>query len=216
MVRDSAEALLILINDILDVSKLEAGKVELEAMDFDLVDLVETAVALLAPKAHEKDIELGVLVDPAARGGLHGDPARLRQVLLDLVGNAIKFTERGSVAVEVMVRPDADESQRRLHFEVADTGIGMSEEVRAGLFEKFTQADSSVTRRFGGTGLGLAISKQFVELMGGTIGLDSKLGLGSRFWFDLALPRASSPTAARRVLPEKLAGLRLLLLTMSQ
>jgi signal transduction histidine kinase/DNA-binding response OmpR family regulator/HPt (histidine-containing phosphotransfer) domain-containing protein len=209
-VRDSAEALLTLINDILDISKLEAGKVDLEIMDFNIVDAVETAVALLAPKAHEKGIEIGVLIEPAASGGFRGDPARLRQVILNLVGNAIKFTERGSVSVEVTVALDGDESGQRLHFEVADTGIGMSEEVRAGVFEKFTQADSSITRRFGGTGLGLAISKQLVELMGGAIGHDSKLGSGSRFWFDLALPPASSPTAARRALPEKLADLNVL------
>jgi signal transduction histidine kinase/DNA-binding response OmpR family regulator len=209
-VRDSAEALLALINDILDISKLEAGKIDLEITDFDLVDTVETAVALLAPKAHEKDVELGVLVDPAANCGFRGDPARLRQVLLNLVGNAVKFTEQGSVSVEVSVRPGPGQSLRRLHFEVADTGIGMSEEVRAGVFEKFTQADSSITRRFGGTGLGLAISKQLVELMGGTIGFDSKLGSGSRFWFDLALPPATSPVAARRALPAKLSGLKVL------
>jgi signal transduction histidine kinase/DNA-binding response OmpR family regulator len=209
-VRDCAEALLSLINDILDISKLEAGKVVLEEMEFDLVDAVESAVGLLAPKADEKGIELGVLVDPAARGGFRGDPARLRQVLLNLVGNAIKFTEQGSVSVEVTVRPDADGSRQRLHFEVVDTGIGMSAEVQAGVFEKFAQADSSVTRRFGGTGLGLAISKELVELMGGAIGLDSRLGTGSRFWFELALHPASTPTGERRPLATTLAGLKVL------
>jgi signal transduction histidine kinase/DNA-binding response OmpR family regulator/HPt (histidine-containing phosphotransfer) domain-containing protein len=210
-VRDSAEALLSLINDILDISKLEAGKVDLELMDFDLLDMVEAAVALLAPKAHEKEIELGVFVDPAAGGGFRGDPTRLRQILLNLVGNAIKFTERGAVSVEVSVRPESTQQLRRLRFEVTDTGIGMSEAVRAKLFEKFSQADSSITRRFGGSGLGLAICKQLVELMGGEIGVDSRPDCGSRFWFDVALQPATNPTVERRALPGKLAGLRVLI-----
>jgi signal transduction histidine kinase/CheY-like chemotaxis protein len=209
-VRDSAEALLTLINDILDISKLEVGKVDLEIMDFDLLDMVEAAVGLLAPKANEKAIELGVFVDPAASGGFRGDPTRLRQILLNLVGNAIKFTERGGVSVEVTVRPDSSEEMRRLHFEVADTGIGMSEDVRRRLFQKFSQADTSITRRFGGTGLGLAICKQLVELMGGEIGVESTLGAGTRFWFEIPLRPAVNPTVERRALPGKLAGLHVL------
>src|SRR5499427_9378726 len=128
-VRDSAESLLALINDILDISKLEAGKVELEIMDFELRDMVEGVVGLLAPKANEKGIDLGACVDPAASGGFRGDPTRLRQILLNLVGNAIKFTERGGVSVEVTVQPESTEEVRRLRFEVTDTGIGMSEAV---------------------------------------------------------------------------------------
>ena len=209
-VRESAEALLGLINDILDVSKLEVGKVDLEAMDFDLIDTVETTVGLLAPKAHEKGIELAVFVDPAASGGFRGDAARVRQILLNLVGNAIKFTERGAVSVEATLRPQSSDGTRRVRFEVSDTGIGMSGEVRVRLFEKFTQADSSITRRFGGTGLGLAICKQLVELMGGAIGVDSTLGSGSRFWFELPLRTATNPTIERHALPEKLAGLHVL------
>ncbi|MGC2204206.1 MAG: response regulator [Stellaceae bacterium] len=209
-VRDSAEALLGLINDILDISKLEVGKVELEVMDFELVDMVEAAAALLAPKAHEKGIDLGVFVDPAASGGFRGDPTRLRQVLLNLLGNAIKFTDSGGVSVEVSSRPETVAGSRRVRFEIADTGVGMSEAIRAKLFEKFSQADSSITRRFGGSGLGLAICKQLVELMGGTIGVDSTLGRGSRFWFEVPLQPATNPTVERRALPGKIAGLRVL------
>jgi signal transduction histidine kinase/CheY-like chemotaxis protein len=209
-VRDSAEALLSLINDILDISKLEVGKVDLEVMDFELRDVVEGAVGLLAPKALEKELDLGVFVDPAASGGFRGDPTRLRQILLNLVGNAVKFTERGGVAVEVTVLPDVTGETRRLRFEVADTGIGMSEIVRGNLFEKFSQADGSITRRFGGTGLGLAICKQLVELMGGKIGVDSKPDCGSRFWFEIPLEPTPNPTVERGALPGKLAGMRVL------
>jgi signal transduction histidine kinase/DNA-binding response OmpR family regulator/HPt (histidine-containing phosphotransfer) domain-containing protein len=210
-VRDSAESLLALINDILDISKLEAGKVDLEIMDFELSDMVEAAAGLLAPKAHEKGIDLGIFVDPAARGGFRGDETRLRQILLNLVGNAVKFTEHGGVSVEVVVCPDPAQDLRRLRFEIVDTGIGMSEAVRGKLFEKFSQADTSITRRFGGSGLGLAICKQLIELMGGEIGVDSTVGFGSRFWFELPLQPAINPTVERRALPGKLAGLHVLI-----
>ena len=136
---------------------------------------MEATVSLLGPKAEEKGIDLAVFVDSTARSGFCGDPTRLRQVLLNLVGNAIKFTEKGGVSIEVVA--NATEGQAtRLRFEVTDTGSGMSEEVCGRLFEKFTQADSSITRRFGGTGLGLAICKQIVELMGGRIGVESTPG----------------------------------------
>ncbi|HWK44412.1 MAG TPA: CHASE domain-containing protein [Stellaceae bacterium] len=211
-VRDSAKALLTMLNDILDISKLEAGKVDLEALDFDLVDTVEGAVGLFGPKAHDKGIDLTVGIEPAARSGFRGDPTRLRQVLLNLIGNAVKFTDQGSVSVDVTVWPGVPDDTTRLRFEIADTGIGMTEEVRSRLFEKFEQADSSVTRRFGGTGLGLAISRELVTLMGGTIGVDSTPGgVGNRFWFDVPLAPARSPIVARRQLPEALTGLRVLL-----
>jgi signal transduction histidine kinase/DNA-binding response OmpR family regulator len=210
-VHDSAEALLTVINDILDISKLEAGKVELEAIDFDLVDTVESAVGLFGPKANEKGIDLGVLIEPAARAGFRGDPTRLRQILLNLVGNAVKFTDQGSVSLEVGPVPSRGSGLCRLRFEVADTGIGMSDEARAKLFRKFSQADGSITRRFGGTGLGLAVAKQLVELMGGDIGVETNLGQGSRFWFEIPMATAASPTIGRRALPEKLAQLRVLI-----
>ena len=208
-VRDSAEALLVLINDILDISKLEARKFDLECIDFDLIDTVEATVSLLGPKAEEKGIELAVFVDPLARCGFNGDPTRLRQVLLNLVGNAIKFTEKGGVSIEVTSRHDPEQS-RRVRFEVTDTGVGMSEDVRSRMFQKFTQADSSITRRFGGTGLGLAISKQIVELMQGEVGVESELDRGSKFWFELPLEPATTPTVSRRELPQTLKGLRAL------
>lgn len=209
-IRDSAEALLGVVNDILDISKLEAGRAELERIDFDLVDVVESAVALLSPRAHEKRIELSAFVDPAARSGFQGDPGRLRQVLLNLIGNAIKFTDTGGVSVEVSLHAPA-EGLPVLHFEVTDTGIGIAPAARAQLFEKFTQADSSISRRFGGTGLGLAICREIVALMGGEISVESTPGRGSRFHFELALPRAERPVISSRSLPEQVGGMRVLL-----
>jgi CheY-like chemotaxis protein len=194
IVRSSGEALLTILNDILDISKLEAGKVELEAIDFNLAEIVAGVVALLAAKAREKKIDLDSTIDPGARADFRGDPTRLRQVLLNLLSNAIKFTAQGGVTISVTARaPTMAGCAARLRFEVRDTGIGMSEEVRQSLFRKFTQADSSITRRYGGTGLGLAISKQLVELMGGEIGMASEPGKGSTCSFEIELPAASAP-----------------------
>jgi PAS domain S-box-containing protein len=202
------------MNDILDISKLEAGKVELESVDFDLMTLVEGAVALMVPRAREKAIDLGVFVDPAAAGAFRGDPNRLRQILLNLVGNAIKFTEKGGVTVQVTLR--RDDAPERLgaaplvRFSVADTGIGMTDDVRARLFEKFTQADSSISRRFGGTGLGLAISRQLVELMGGAIDAVSQPGVGSTFSVEVPLAPTTATLVEHRPLPAPLKNLRVL------
>jgi len=210
-VQESGEALLRIINDILDVSKLEAGKVDLEVIDFDLEEMVEGAVTLLASKAHGKGIDLAVYIDSKARSAYRGDPTRIRQVLMNLIGNGIKFTDKGGVSVEVVLVEGSADGIHRLRFEVKDTGIGMPEEVRAHLFEKFSQADSSITRRFGGTGLGLAISKQLVELMGGSIGVESRPGHGSIFHFTLPLTAAASPLVERESLPTQLKGVRALI-----
>ena len=211
-VRESGEALLTVINDILDISKLEVGKVEIEHIDFELAEPIESTVTLLASKAHGKGIELGLLIDPAAVRAYRGDPGRIRQILTNLIGNAIKFTEKGAIAIEVTVIPDETlpDQVSKLRFEVRDSGIGMSEEVRGNLFTKFTQADSSFTRRYGGTGLGLAICKQLVELMGGTISVESRLGKGSRFWFELPLEAAQAPLIEEEDLPDHLKGVRAL------
>jgi signal transduction histidine kinase/CheY-like chemotaxis protein/HPt (histidine-containing phosphotransfer) domain-containing protein len=211
-VQQSGEALLTVINDILDISKLEAGKVEIEYIDFDMAETVESVVTLLAPRAHDKGIDLAVFIGPAAAASFRGDPGRIRQVLLNLIGNGIKFTEKGGVAVEVSVVGDAvgDDGVSTVLFDIKDTGIGMTEAVRAGLFRKFTQADSSITRRYGGTGLGLAICRQLVALMGGRLGVESNPGQGSRFWFELPLAAGATSTIELDNLPAQLKGVRAL------
>jgi signal transduction histidine kinase/CheY-like chemotaxis protein len=196
-VRVSADALLSLLNDILEISKLEAGKVELEEIDFSLVNVVDDAAELMAPRAQEKGLELAAFVAPDARGVLKGDPTRLRQVLLNLISNAVKFTEEGHVTVEVRVQP-ADDGRVGLRVEVRDTGIGLSDEGKAKLFNKFQQADGSITRKYGGTGLGLSISRQFIELMGGRIGVEDAPEGGACFWVELALAPGKAAPPVRR------------------
>jgi signal transduction histidine kinase/DNA-binding response OmpR family regulator len=215
VVAESGESLLTVVNDILDISKLEAGKFEIETIDFDLGATVESAAALMAPKARQKQIDLMMFIEPAARGAYRGDPTRLRQILLNLLNNAIKFTEKGGVSVQVAVKlghlPSGDEHVVPLRFEVADTGIGMAESVRERLFQKFSQADSSMTRRFGGTGLGLAICKQLVELMHGDIGVTTSNGAGSTFWFEVPFAKSTAHVADRETLPAHFKTLRVLL-----
>jgi PAS domain S-box-containing protein len=180
---NSAESLLDILNEILDFSKLEAGKIEIEQASFDLASLVEEVCALSAVRAHHKRLELNCLYSPTLPRMWRGDPTRIRQTLANLVGNAVKFTETGEVSVRVTRAASASS----LRFEIRDTGIGISKEAQARLFQAFTQADESTARRFGGTGLGLSISKSLIELMGGEMGLESEPGAGARFWFVLPL-----------------------------
>lgn len=183
-VHESAEALLTLIEDILDYSKMEAGKLEIEKTDFDVSATVDSVVQILAPRAQEKEVDLNTYIASDVSSDLRGDSGRLRQILINLIGNAIKFTESGAVTTHVSVVGEAEGTQR-LRFEILDTGVGISDEVLPRLFSRFTQADSSTTRKFGGTGLGLAICKELTEMMDGEIGADSELGVGSKFWFEL-------------------------------
>ena len=207
-VRQSAEALLSLLNDILDISKLEAGGVDLEYLPFELEELVSDTVELMTPRAAEKGLELSVDIDRSARGRFIGDAARLRRIVLNLLSNAIKFTERGDVFVAVRIG-GRDGARAVVRFEVTDTGIGIAPEQCGRLFSKFTQADASISRRYGGSGLGLAISKQLVELMGGVIGVESELAKGSCFWFTVPLERDAA--AVEDISLAAFAALRILI-----
>jgi len=208
-VQQCADALLTLIDDILDYSKFEAGKLTLETIDFDLSDLLDSVGQLHGARAHGKGIDLATFVEPDVPDRLRGDPGRLRQVLLNLVANAIKFTEHGGVAIEAFSLGTVD-GDVHLRFEVTDSGIGIPPEVLPTLFQKFTQADSSTTRRFGGTGLGLAICKQLVGAMGGEIGVDSTQGKGSRFWFTVRLAPGAADRTIHYAANTALRGFRVL------
>ncbi len=210
-VRTSGEALLAIINDILDFSKIEAGKLELETVDFDLRQLVEDLVHLLSTRVHAKGLEMAVLIPEEVPTALRGDPSRLRQILSNLIDNAIKFTERGEVVIRVEPMGRAEESVR-LRFSIQDTGMGISEEHRKRLFQSFSQADGSTTRRFGGTGLGLAISKELVELMGGAIDCVSEPGKGSNFSFAVQLDINPIGNQEKKISHGELNGLRVLII----
>jgi PAS domain S-box-containing protein len=209
-VQQCAEALLTLINDILDYSKIEAGKLTLESIDFDLPDMLEGLAQLQSSRAHRKGIDLATFIDPETPTRLRGDPGRLRQILLNLVSNAIKFTEKGGVAVEV-AQTASTAGEALLRFDVTDSGIGIPQEALPSLFDRFTQADSSTTRRFGGTGLGLAICKQLALAMGGEIGVDSRPGRGSRFWFTVRLAPAGADRSRQPAASGLLKGFRALI-----
>ena len=208
-IRGSGEHLLKIINDILDFSRIESGRIELETLNFNMRQALEQTVDLFAEQAIRKNIELALDIPPSMPIAVRGDPGRLRQVLMNLVGNAIKFTEKGEVVLRASRRRRRT-ARRRSVFEVADTGIGIPPEQQARLFDAFTQADASTTRRFGGSGLGLAISKQLVQLMGGQIGLTSVMGQGTTFSFSISLALQPEP-AAGVAMPEVLRGLRALI-----
>ncbi len=180
----SAEGLLSIINDILDYSKIEAGKLQLEMLEFNLIETVEEVIETMAESAQRKGLELICMIDPKVYSGIKGDQGRLRQILFNLIGNAIKFTEAGEVIL-VVKQEHLEHQQARIRIDVRDTGIGISPETQERLFEAFNQADGTTSRRFGGTGLGLAISKELIELMGGQIHLESTVGEGTTFWFEI-------------------------------
>jgi len=214
-VQASGEALLSLINDILDFSKIEAGKLELEQADFDLEQLLGDASATLALKAHEKDLEFVLDLDPQVPVQLRGDRGRVRQVLTNLAGNAVKFTHEGEVAIKVALVERGDHDVL-LRFSVRDTGIGIPAGKQDLLFHQFTQVDASTTRKYGGTGLGLAIAKQLVELMEGEIGVISDEGQGSEFWFTIRLPEQATPATTSPTADTDLDGVRILVVDDNQ
>jgi len=204
--RSSSRLMIAQVDDVLDFSKIEAGKLTLEKTDFDLHALVNSTSRILAAQAAAKGLEIVVSIMPDVPPALRGDPHHLRQVLVNLIGNALKFTEKGSVTVHVSSQSETAE-QVRLKFSIRDTGIGIAPEAQAKIFESFTQADQSTTRRFGGTGLGTTIAKQLVELMAGRIGLESAVGLGSTFWFELPFDKQPERVGTGG----ELAGARVLL-----
>jgi two-component system, sensor histidine kinase and response regulator len=208
-VRDSAAALLTVINDILDFSKVEAGKLELELLDIDLRDTVEDVARLLAIQAHAKGLEVIALIDPSLPDLIRGDAGRLRQILLNLGGNAVKFTQKGEVAIECKVL-ERNEQGVTIRCEVRDTGMGIPASRINALFNAFSQVDASTTRRFGGTGLGLSIVKRLAQLMGGEVGVSSQEGAGSTFWFTAHLSNAQNAPQVRSAPPSALRGQRII------
>ncbi len=210
IIQNSSDSLLDIINDILDYSKIEAGKVELENIDFDLRVTIETLNDLAAVKAHEKDLEYVTMIHSNVPLALVGDPGRLRQILINLVGNATKFTQKGEIIVNVTMENE-DSSEVMIRFSVKDTGVGIPKESMETLFESFSQVDTSTTRRYGGTGLGLTISKQLSELMGGQIGVNSKEGKGSEFWFTAVFKKQAETGGKIFDLPGEIKGKRILI-----
>jgi len=214
-VRVSGEALLGLLNDILDFSKIEAGKLDLEIIDFDLRNAIGEAVDIIAPRAGDKGLELAYLIEAGTPLALRGDAGRLRQILLNLANNAVKFTEQGEVVIRAGLE-EQTETDATIRFSVSDTGVGISKKHRDKLFEAFTQADASTTRKYGGTGLGLAISKRLSEMMGGTIGVDSEEGKGSTFRFTAVFEKQPGGEEEIRVVPASVQDKRLLIVDDNQ
>jgi len=194
-ISESASELLTVLNDILDFSKIEAGKLTVESIDFEVREVLDKVIRLMSQRATEKGLALTLLNDPDVPEVFRGDPARLRQVLLNIVGNAVKFTSRGTIEVRVRAVHDEARPAAALQFEVRDTGIGIAPEAMGAIFQSFTQADATLTRQYGGTGLGLAISKHLVELMGGQISVESRLNQGSTFTFVLPIAETASQSA---------------------
>ena len=211
MLRRSGEALLAVINDVLDYSKIEAGRLELERIDFNLHEVVDDLSSLFADHSPRPAVELISWLDPSVPAAVRGDPGRVRQVLTNLLGNALKFTHRGEVVLRVKLCAPGAAAAHRVRFEVQDSGIGIPGEVLGRLFESFTQADSSTTRRYGGTGLGLAICKRLVGLLGGEIGVESEPGVGSLFWFELPFDASPAPPLERAGGTPELAGRHVLI-----
>ncbi|MCK5098826.1 MAG: hypothetical protein KAR45_12025, partial [Desulfobacteraceae bacterium] len=210
IIQNSSDSLLDIINDILDYSKIEAGKIELEHIDFDLNVTIDRLNDLIAVKAHEKGLEYITIIHHDVPLALKGDPGRLRQILINLVSNAIKFTQNGEVAVDITIE-NKDSFSSMIRFSVKDTGIGISKKSIKNLFESFSQADGSTTREYGGTGLGLAISKQLTELMGGNIGVKSKKGQGSEFWFTAVLENQPEIEKRTFIQPGEIKGKQILI-----
>jgi CheY-like chemotaxis protein len=209
-VKQSADSLLVVINDILDFSKIEAGKVDLELADFNLRDCLESTLKILAFRADEKGLELLCEIAPEVPEVVRGDSGRLRQIVTNLVGNAVKFTNEGEVTMKVEVKAQIDDN-RILQFTVSDTGIGIPQEKQALIFDPFSQADTSTTRKYGGTGLGLTISARLIELMGGKIRLESEVGRGAHFFFTVQMKSSDMPIAVGSVAPpEILRGVKVL------
>jgi PAS domain S-box-containing protein len=215
IVKESAYALLELLDDILDLSKIEAGRVELETIDFDLRTTVESVADALAPRASAKGLELATMIHHQVPSLLRGDPTRLRQILINLAGNALKFTEKGEVVIQVELQKET-EDRATLLFSVTDTGIGISKDKHEKIFESFTQVDGSTTRKYGGSGLGLSISRRLVEVMGGQIGVESQPGKGSRFWFTVTFEKQKEFKEISLTLPPDIRGLRMLVVDDNQ